>query len=541
MAAPIKISFLADVGRAQKDVKNLGDTLTESGKAAEKSGGGVSKGLDRIGSAAVGMNAAVDAASSALAGIDAIQNGARNEAARLARAQTDVKQAMNDGEQAAVDLRQATEDLKQAQIDGKQAAVDIEQAQIDSKQANLDTAVAQKEYNAAVKEFGPNSVEARQAGIDLAQAQSDQKQAAVDLTQAQADQRQSQIDASQAQVDGKQAAVDAKTATLDLADAQRAVNPGPIQQAMHAVEMYAPVLAAATIAAQGLAAANLRTTATAIASRVATVAGTVATVAATAAQWLLNVALSANPIGLVILAVVGLVAAIVIAYKKSETFRRIVDGAFRAVTSAASAAWNWIKSHWSTIFTILIGPVGNAVRWIVQNWGTIVATAKALPGRIRAAIGNLGGLLIGAGRSVVQGFINGITGMFSAVRARLSQLTNLLPSWKGPASRDRKLLFDNGQYVIGGFLAGLESQYGQVGSSLGRFTKGLSVSAGVSGTVRVEQSAPGWARELAALLTAGLTIRLESSGTRGDDAVLELIKDRITVKGGKASILGITS
>jgi F0F1-type ATP synthase assembly protein I len=541
VAGPIRISVLADVGKAQKNVKDFGSTLTESGKDAEKSGGAVSKGLDRIGSAAVGMNATVDAASSALTAADAIMNSARNEASRLARAQADVEQAEIDGKQAAVDLRQATEDLKQAQIDGKQAAVDIEQAQIDSRQANLDTAVAQKEYTAAVKEFGPKSVEARQAGIDLAQAQADQKQASVDLVQAQADQRQSQIDASQAQTDGKQATLDAKTATLDLAEAQRAVNPGPIQQAMHAVEMYAPVLAAATIAAQGLSSANLRTAASAVAARVATVAGTVATAAATAGQWLLNVALSANPIGLVILAIAGLVAAVVIAYKKSETFRRIVDGAFRAVTAAASAAWNWISSHWSVIFTILIGPVGNAVRWIVQNWGQIVSSAKALPGRIRAAIGNLGGLLVNAGRSVVQGFINGIVGMFNAVRAKLRQLTNLLPSWKGPASRDQALLYGNGRLVIGGFLAGLESQYGAVRSSLGGFTGDLSASAGVGGTVQVEQPAPAWAQRLERALSDGITITLESSGGRGDDAILQLIRDRMIIKGGKGTILGITS
>lgn len=42
---------------------------------------------------------------------------------------------------------------------------------------------------------------------------------------------------------------------------------------------------------------------------------------ATVAQWLLNVAMSANPIGLIIAAVVGLVAAFVVLWKKSEKFR----------------------------------------------------------------------------------------------------------------------------------------------------------------------------------------------------------------------------
>jgi len=50
------------------------------------------------------------------------------------------------------------------------------------------------------------------------------------------------------------------------------------------------------------------------------------TIAYTAVQAALNVVLTANPIGLVILLIAGLVAGLVIAYKKSETFRAIVQG-----------------------------------------------------------------------------------------------------------------------------------------------------------------------------------------------------------------------
>jgi hypothetical protein len=53
-----------------------------------------------------------------------------------------------------------------------------------------------------------------------------------------------------------------------------------------------------------------------------------ATTAWTAVQWLLNAALTANPIGLVVAAVAALVAGVIIAYNHSETFRRIVDQLF---------------------------------------------------------------------------------------------------------------------------------------------------------------------------------------------------------------------
>lgn len=56
-----------------------------------------------------------------------------------------------------------------------------------------------------------------------------------------------------------------------------------------------------------------------------------ATAAWSAAQWLLNAALTANPIGLVVAAVALLVGGLIYAYKNSERFRDIVDTVGRVV------------------------------------------------------------------------------------------------------------------------------------------------------------------------------------------------------------------
>lgn len=53
-------------------------------------------------------------------------------------------------------------------------------------------------------------------------------------------------------------------------------------------------------------------------------------------QGVLNLALAANPIGLVVIAVAALAAALIYAYKHSERFRAIVQGAFNAVREAVS-------------------------------------------------------------------------------------------------------------------------------------------------------------------------------------------------------------
>ena len=96
-----------------------------------------------------------------------------------------------------------------------------------------------------------------------------------------------------------------------------------------------------------------------------------ATVAWTAVQWLLNAALSANPIGLVVIAIAALVVGLVIAYKKSETFRKIVDAAFNAVWDIAKKLFSWFKANWPLLLAILTGPIGIAVLAIVRHWDTI--------------------------------------------------------------------------------------------------------------------------------------------------------------------------
>lgn len=62
------------------------------------------------------------------------------------------------------------------------------------------------------------------------------------------------------------------------------------------------------------------------ASKVAMAATAVAQGAMTAAQWALNAALNANPISLIIMGIGALITGLVVAYKKSETFRNIVNG-----------------------------------------------------------------------------------------------------------------------------------------------------------------------------------------------------------------------
>lgn len=59
-------------------------------------------------------------------------------------------------------------------------------------------------------------------------------------------------------------------------------------------------------------------------------------------QGVLNIVLAANPIGIVVLALAGLVGALILAYKKSETFRTIVNGVWESISDAVDTAWNGV-------------------------------------------------------------------------------------------------------------------------------------------------------------------------------------------------------
>lgn len=151
----------------------------------------------------------------------------------------------------------------------------------------------------------------------------------------------------------------------------------------------------------------------------------IATMAWTAAQWLLNAALTANPIGLIIVAIVALVAAFVIAYKKVGWFRNAVNSALAAVLSAARAVWSWIKSNWPLLLGILAGPFGIAAAEIITHWkqvktfimGVIDAIKQAIAGLVSSItsipdkIGGVVSKVPGAGvaKSVLGAFAEGGT------------------------------------------------------------------------------------------------------------------------------------
>lgn len=104
-----------------------------------------------------------------------------------------------------------------------------------------------------------------------------------------------------------------------------------------------------------------------------------------------------------------------------------------------------------------------------------------MPGKVKSALGNLGSLLYNAGRDIIQGLLNGINSLIESVKSKLSGLTKLIPSWKGPADVDKMLLYENGQLIMNGLIRGIDSEIPMLRSQLGDVTSmigGTSASMG---------------------------------------------------------------
>jgi len=135
----------------------------------------------------------------------------------------------------------------------------------------------------------------------------------------------------------------------------------------------------------------------------ALIAVRVAVAVYTATQWLLNAALAANPIGLVIIAIALLAAGIVLAWKKSETFREVVTGAFRAVQSAISAVVDWVRSTLGPVFDRVLGDIGSAMRTLGGIASTVWTGIKV----------------------VIDGVVSAIESVISAVGRAISAIRNI--------------------------------------------------------------------------------------------------------------------
>lgn len=243
----------------------------------------------------------------------------------------------------------------------------------------------------------------------------------------------------------------------------------------------------------------------------------------TAAQVAFNAVMAANPIGLIILAVAGLVAGLTFFFTKTETGKKIWAGFTDALAKGWEAIKNafakgyatvkgWLEKAWAVIKKVWsYSPLG----LIVTNWNKIISWFKGIPGKVKGIFSGAINWLVSAGKNIFNGFKNGylliwgtvwtwlkergtkikeafsnaVNWLVSSGKNVLSGLKNGLAerwtavmTWFKEIPGKVKAVFANagtwllnaGKQVIQGFINGLKQSFGNVKSTLGDLTSKLT-------------------------------------------------------------------
>ena len=183
----------------------------------------------------------------------------------------------------------------------------------------------------------------------------------------------------------------------------------------------------------------------------------------TAAQWLLNAAMNANPIGLIIIAITALVAAFLWLWNNCEGFREFWIGLWESllaflepvldgIVNAFKVAWQWIQDVWdkakpyfqaiwaaiTLIFSVVVSwfsqQFQSAWNAIQSIWSGVVGFFKGIWGGITSifsAVGSWFGNVFTSAVSAVQSAWNSITGFFRGIWSGIQSVFGSVSSWFG--------------------------------------------------------------------------------------------------------------
>jgi phage-related protein len=167
----------------------------------------------------------------------------------------------------------------------------------------------------------------------------------------------------------------------------------------------------------------------------------------------------------------------------------------------------------------VIGFFASMASGAVSQASNMLKSLSGIPGSIINLFSGAGSWLYNAGRNIVVGLWNGVVSLWNWLAAGFRRLTNLIPSWKGPPAKDKRLLTPAGVAIMQGLGAGIASQIPALRSTLAGVTgeiAGLGAPAGVTamaGAGAAGSSVGIDAKTLAAAVKAalhGTTVQMDS-------------------------------
>lgn len=196
-----------------------------------------------------------------------------------------------------------------------------------------------------------------------------------------------------------------------------------------------------------------------------------------AAAWLIAM----GPIGLVIAAVAGAVALIIIHF---DTIKKTIGDAWEWVKTKTSDAWNaltaWLASTWGALTSKVSETWKTITATISQKWeeikttttnaiGSVVQFFRELPGKVVGAVQagaqalvELGGWVVGRLRDGVTGMAGTIFGWFLTLPVEVGRRIEA----------GAQVLFDVGKRIVGIIVDGIKSIPNAIGNALMDVAKG---------------------------------------------------------------------
>jgi len=235
----------------------------------------------------------------------------------------------------------------------------------------------------------------------------------------------------------------------------------------------------------------VRTAASMAAARVTMIATSVATGVATAAQWLWNAAMTANPIGLIIVAIALLVAGIVWLATQTDFFGK----AWEVIWGGVKTYFDWVVGNYKAA----IGMMAAAGSWLLEQ-------VKKIPAGIAAYFSGLFSVITWPFRTA----FNAVARMWNATIGRLSWT---VPSW---------VPFIGGNTISA--------------PRLSTFHTGGTVPGRPGDPVMAILQAGETVGSRSAAGAGGAEIVIRSDGSRVADALVDLLAGAIRGKGGLAAV-----
>jgi phage-related protein len=219
-------------------------------------------------------------------------------------------------------------------------------------------------------------------------------------------------------------------AALSLAPALPPIAAGAAALARSGADLVAALAPAVTLLAQLLGpivdyAAPVLVAAAATLVLVKAIAAVRVAFAVLQAAWLaLNTAFVANPLGVIIVAVIGLVAAIYLLYKRFGAVRAVVDTVGRAIRDGFLAAVEFTRDLLSGLADFFVDAFNSSRAAVSSGVDAIVGFFTGLPGRITAGLSSLGS-------SIAQFFTSAWQLATTAVQTGITAVVNFFVALPG--------------------------------------------------------------------------------------------------------------